>query len=169
MPMFPFVCLQCIIIIDRATALSRECARSQPSDERTPPIAPPHTVARVNLCVLWVGCQLSLLGGRKPIATTLCDRRRANITSCASRESRNLRSAIVSPGIHHRLSSRCRHEVPGNAKKQHVLRRLKPPGTAELSGIVKALRWPRRQSPGTLGAARIMSGIAKGAFSAANI
>ena len=31
----------------------------------------------MNLGVLWVGCQLSLLGGRKPIATTLCDRRRA--------------------------------------------------------------------------------------------
>ena len=25
----------------------------------------PHAVARVNLCVLWVGCQLSLLGGKK--------------------------------------------------------------------------------------------------------
>ena len=41
----------------------------------------PLSGARVNLCVLWVGRQLSLLGGRKPIATTQCDRRRANIDS----------------------------------------------------------------------------------------
>ena len=88
-PMFPHVCRQCTIITDRATALSRECARSQPSDERTPGIAPPHAVARVNLCVLWVGCQLSLLGGKWPIATTRCDRRRATIDSCASREALN--------------------------------------------------------------------------------
>ena len=81
--------LQCTIIADRAIALSRECARSQPSDERTPGIAPPHAVARVNLCVLWVGCQLSLLGGKRPIATTRCDRRRAIINSCASREALN--------------------------------------------------------------------------------
>ena len=46
----------------------------------------PDAVARVNLCVLWVGCQLSLLGGKRPIATTRCDRRRATINSCASRE-----------------------------------------------------------------------------------
>ena len=45
--------------------------------------APPDAVARVNLCVLWVGSQLSLLGGKRPIATTRCDRRRATIDSCA--------------------------------------------------------------------------------------
>ena len=45
--------------------------------------------------------------------------------------------------------------------RREVLRRLEPPGTAELSGIVKALRWPRRESLGTLGAARILSGIAQ--------
>ena len=49
----------------------------------------PDAVARVNLCVLWVGCQLSLLGGKRPIATTRCDRRRATINSCASREALN--------------------------------------------------------------------------------
>ena len=51
----------------------------------------------MNLCVVWVGCQLSLLGGRKPIATTLCDRRRAIIDRCASRE------ALNSPGPHARI------------------------------------------------------------------
>ena len=49
----------------------------------------PDAVAQVNLCVLWVGCQLSLLGGKRPIATTRCDRRRAIINSCASREALN--------------------------------------------------------------------------------
>ena len=43
----------------------------------------PLSGARVNLCVLWVGRQLSLLGGREPIATTQCDRRRATIDSSA--------------------------------------------------------------------------------------
>ena len=43
----------------------------------------PLSGARVNLCVLWVGRQLSLLGGREPIATTQCDRRRAIIDSSA--------------------------------------------------------------------------------------
>ena len=57
----------------------------------------PDAVARVNLCVLWVGCQLSLLGGKRPIATTRCDRRRATINSCASRE------ALNSPGPHARI------------------------------------------------------------------
>ena len=33
--------------------------------------------------VMWVGCQLSLLGGRKPIATTQCDRRHA-IKDCSA-------------------------------------------------------------------------------------
>ena len=57
---------------------------------------PPTRWARVNLCVLWVGRQLSLLGGKEPIATTLCDRRRAITYSCASRE------ALNSPGPHAR-------------------------------------------------------------------
>ena len=57
----------------------------------------------MNLCVLWVGCQLSLLGGKKPIATTLCDRRRAIINSCASRETLNPRSASASPRGHEQL------------------------------------------------------------------
>ena len=43
----------------------------------------------MNLCVLWVGRQLSLLGGREPIATTQCDRRRANTDSCAFTEALN--------------------------------------------------------------------------------
>ena len=75
-------------------ALARVCKK--PTDERPPGIGPPHAVARVNLCVLWVGCQLSLLGGKWPIATTRCDRRRATIDSCA------LREAINSPGPHAR-------------------------------------------------------------------
>ena len=54
--------------------------------KRAPGIASPNAVARVNLYVLWVGCQLSLLGGRRPIATQRCDRRRATIDSCASRQ-----------------------------------------------------------------------------------
>ena len=52
----------------------------------------PLSGARVNLCILWVGRQLSLLGGREPIATTQCDRRRANTVSCAFKE------ALNSPG-----------------------------------------------------------------------
>ena len=48
--------------------------------------SPPLAGARVNLCVLWVGRQLSLLGGREPIATTQCDRRRAITDSCAFTE-----------------------------------------------------------------------------------
>ena len=43
----------------------------------------------MNLCVMRVGRQLSLLGGKNPIATSLCDRRRAIIVSCASREALN--------------------------------------------------------------------------------
>ena len=42
-----------------------------------------------NVYVVWVGRQLSMLGGKKPIATKRCDRRRATINSCASREIRN--------------------------------------------------------------------------------
>mgnify|MGYP006235449091 CR=1 FL=1 len=49
----------------------------------------PLSGARVNLCLLWVGRQLSLLGGREPIATTQCDRRRANTDSCAFTEALN--------------------------------------------------------------------------------
>ena len=41
----------------------------------------------MNLCVLWVGCQLSLLGGETPIATTRCDRRRATTNNCLFSES----------------------------------------------------------------------------------
>ena len=43
------------------------------------------------------GGPLSLLGGKRPIATTRCDRRRATINSCASRE------ALNSPGPHARI------------------------------------------------------------------
>ena len=57
----------------------------------------PHAVARVNLCVLWVGCQLSLLGGKRPIATKRCDRRSAINNSSASRE------VLNSPGPHARI------------------------------------------------------------------
>ena len=62
------------------------------SNDDSMEIAPPDAVARVNLCELWVGCPLSLLGGKRPIATIRCDRRRAIINSCASRK------ALNSPG-----------------------------------------------------------------------
>ena len=63
-------------------------------------LSPPLSGARVNLCVLWVGRQLSLLGGRERIATTQCDRRRATIASSAyARSPKFTRAACPQPTL----------------------------------------------------------------------
>ena len=51
--------------------------------------SPPFTGGPGKFYVMWAGRQLSLLGGRMPIATSQCDRRRAITYSCASRQALN--------------------------------------------------------------------------------
>ena len=51
--------------------------------------SPPFTGGPGKFYVVWAGRQLSLLGGRMPIATSQCDRRRAITYSCASMQALN--------------------------------------------------------------------------------
>ena len=112
--------------------------------------SPPCAGARVNLRDLWAGRQRSLLGGRLPIATDPCDRRRA-ITACSA----NVRSPKPSRFGRRAfpLSKRCSQERPRS------LLRSAPKGSPGISSAGRRSvrtskpetfkKWSPTASPGT--------------------